>query len=253
MTRFFLFGSMTAMNIKKIGVTLLISFLLLGAVKEEEDAIGGDGTPPGASVSEEEGEKPPLQNSVKPPEGEAGANTEADTGEEEDSREDTPKQVETPSPQIGGQLSYQRLSPALLPEDFEIGPLAGGPEQEPILTPIRRLLQGLGEDRIEETLLVPELKSSIVRVLEDFPDGDLTYRLGKVNFLADGYASVNCRIYRPIEGGERAAAAGEFHLEYFGETWLIAAVDFDYQDLLQPYLERADPFEPQSYRWLELY
>ena len=244
---------MLPMRKKRIGVIILFIFLYLGSNTAEEGGADGEETPkvspapPAASASEEETQEPFLLNPVKPPNEDVDPATEAVPEKEE------PEKIENLPLEIRKKLSYQRLSPPILPEDFKIGPLGGGPEQEPVLNPVRQLLKGLSEGTTDETLLVSELRPSLMRILEDFPPGDLTYRLGKVHFLDEGYSSVNCRIYRPIEGDEQAVASGELHLEYFEGAWLIAAVDIDFQDLVRPYLRDTASFEPQTYRWLELY
>lgn len=228
--------------IKKQAPALLLILLLLGGCSPKEKEGANASIPPASPDASMEERKESL--SLNPI-----GSTEQATGPA-----DSFEAALEPLPMgIREKLSHRRLPRPILPEDRKIGPLGGGSEEEPVLAPLRRLFDGLSEGTVDSTLLLPELKEYLSRILEEFPSGDLTYRLGRVNFLEEGRTAVNCRLLRPLAGRQKASGSGEVHLEFSGGAWRIAAIDIDFLELTRPYSRDPVPFEPRTYRWLELY
>ncbi len=155
-------------------------------------------------------------------------------------------------------LPFRTLPKPVLPEDRSLGPLGGGEEDRPVLTALKPLMEALSQGKKPDTaLLSGRVKEGQElyweRFFLDFPAGDYRYRLGTVNYYAPGAASVNCRFFLPLPDGERAAAAGEFLFENQEGAWKVAGLHLNREDLENPYQVPAEPFEPQVYRWLQLY
>lgn len=155
-------------------------------------------------------------------------------------------------------LPFRILPSPVLPEDRYIGPLGGKEEDRPVhavLRPLLEVLSGGGKpegDLISRAFLEGQ-DFYWERFFTDFPSGDYRYRLGEVNYYAPGAASVNCRLFRPLPEGKTAAAEGEFILENREGGWKVAGLNITREDLTRPHQVMAEPYEPQVYRWLQLY
>lgn len=150
-------------------------------------------------------------------------------------------------------ITFSALSEPLLPEDKKIGPIGGGGEYATISMLIVDLFESVAKGATQEDLLHPEQREYLMRVLLDFPEGDISCRVGKVNPVEAGRVSVNCRIFRPLEGSLTASSSGEVHMEAFQGLWRVVSLDLDFAELNRPSSNSDDPIEPLTYRWLELY
>ena len=155
-------------------------------------------------------------------------------------------------------LPFRILPSPVLPEDMFIGPLGGKDADLPVYSVLNPLMEVLSRGgKPEKNLFTGSFLEGRdfywERFFTDFPEGDYRFRLGEVNYYAPGAASVNCRFFRPLPDGKKAAAEGEFILENQEGNWKVAGLNIDKEDLLKPHQVLSEPFEPQVYRWLQLY
>jgi hypothetical protein len=155
-------------------------------------------------------------------------------------------------------LPFRIIPSPVLPEDFFIGPLGGKDGDLPVYSVLKPLMEVLSSGgRPEKDLLISSFLEGQdfywERFFSDFPEGDYRFRLGEANYYAPGAASVNCRFFRPLPDGKKAAAEGEFILENQEGNWKVAGLNVAREDLLNPHQIGSEPFEPQVYRWLQLY
>jgi len=230
---------------KKTAILFLVSLiiLLMGCGSGKKD---GSPAPGSSGVSGED--SGPVTQLPSLPQRETGRATPAQEG---------PEQKELP---LGTRekLPFRVLPFPVLPEDRYIGPLGGQEEDRPVHAVLKPLLEVLsGGGRPEKDLISRHFLEGQnfywERFFTDFPAGEYRYRLGRVNYYAPGAASVNCRLFRPLPEGKTAAAEGEFILENREGQWKVAGLNLAREDLTRPLQMMTEPYEPQVYRWLQLY
>ena len=126
----------------------------------------------------------------------------------------------------------------LVPEDFDIGPLAdwlGGSKAERLArATAARFLAGLAGGKVPDTEILPERREELARSLRYYLDRRLVpsrYRLGPFVELEDG--SLRCRV-RLFGSGDAASTpgrspgstpgsgSGELYLSQAEGTWYVA-------------------------------
>jgi len=114
----------------------------------------------------------------------------------------------------------------LLPEDFDIGPLAdwlGGSKAERLArATAARFLAGLAGGKVLDTEILPERREELARSLRYYLDRRLVpsrYRLGPFVELEDG--SLRCRV-RLFGSGDAGSGSGELYLSKAEGTWYVA-------------------------------
>jgi len=148
-------------------------------------------------------------------------------------------------------LAYRTAVPPRLPEDMRIGPLGDTLAGDPLLTAAESFLRGLEEGKILRDLAAGSSRDYLEKVFQPIlEEGPLPvrYRLGIPRIYEPGKARINIRLY-----GTRGRTGGELLLEEEGAVWRIGDLQIDWNGLSEEYKKDFDLYEPQTYRWLELY
>lgn len=145
--------------------------------------------------------------------------------------------------------------PAVLPEDFRVGPLEdrlspGGTEQQ-ILKASESFLEALASGRFEQEAVLPESREELGRSLGYYIEEGLVptgYRLGRIFFeeapAPPESAWMNLRLY-----GSAGIAEGEMYLAASGGRWYVADIQAAFTQLREPYAQETERFVPSVYGW----
>jgi hypothetical protein len=156
---------------------------------------------------------------------------------------------------------FAQSSPRLLPEDFEIGPLAdrlgGSRSQRLARAAAQRFLSGLAGGKVPASEILPERREELERSLQYYLDRRLQparHRLGPFSELEDG--SLRCRVRLfgggPAQGAAPAAApaaapgstAGELYLASADGKWYLSDFQVGLTALGAAAERRAEKFVP---------
>ena len=152
----------------------------------------------------------------------------------------------------GSLLATGRSQAGILPEDFKIGPLAGGrsgsQDKDAAYAAASGFLSKLVAGTVDRQAMTPESQETLTDTL--------TYG------LQQGYAPSSFRVGEPKEetNGELAANVrlfdsdstieGEIYLSRAADHWLVADVQINLADLATPSTQPKEKFFPSPYRWL---
>jgi hypothetical protein len=138
----------------------------------------------------------------------------------------------------------------LLPEDFEIGPLAdrlaGSRPQRLARAAALRFLAGLADGKVPAAELLPERREELERSLQYYLDRKLLpsrYRLGPLIELGDGGLRCRLRLF-----GNPGTSAGELYLSYAEERWYVADAQVGLAALGEPSPRRQENYVPSEAR-----
>lgn len=224
---------------------LLAVFLLAGGCGPSRDSgnSGNSDTEPPASANTA---VPAERTQLRPPRPQQAARqTETPSGD----LPDGPSAVSSPAGLES--LAYRTAVPPRLPEDMRIGPLGDTPAGDPVLAAAESFLRGLEEGKILPELATGSSRDYLEKVFQPIlEEGPLPvrYRLGTPRIYEPGKARVNIRLF-----GTRGRTGGELLLEEEGAAWRIGDLQIDWTGLSEEYKKDFDLYEPQTYRWLELY
>ena len=118
----------------------------------------------------------------------------------------------------------------LVPEDFDIGPLAdwlGGSKAERLArATAARFLAGLAGGKVPDTEILPERREELARSLRYYLDRRLVpsrYRLGPFVELEDGSLRCRVRLFGSGDAGSSpGSSSGELYLSKAEGTWYVA-------------------------------
>jgi len=224
---------------------LLAVFLLAGGCGPSRDS-GNSGNSGTEAPAAENTAVPAERTQLRPPRPQpAPREAETPSGNPADgpSGVSSPAGLET--------LAYRTAVPPRLPEDMRIGPLGDSLAGDPLLTAADRFLRGLEEGKILRDLTAGSSRDYLEKVFQPIlEEGPLPvrYRLGSPRVYEPGKARINIRLF-----GTRGRTGGELLLEQEGSSWLIGDLQIDWTGLSEEYKKDFDLYEPQTYRWLELY
>ena len=144
-------------------------------------------------------------------------------------------------------------SPTLLPEDFDLGPLAdrigGSREERQAVAAAERFLDGLATGKVPAEDLLPERREELSASLSYYLDQGLrpvSHRLGALTLQTE-------------DGGERGAwfkvrltgnpgsSSGELYLKLREGRWYVSDVQVGLALLSQPAARREGKFVPSEY------
>ncbi len=145
---------------------------------------------------------------------------------------------------------------ALLPEDFQIGPLAdwlsGSRAERLARGAAARFLSGLAAGKVAGGEILPERREELARSLQYYLDRRLLparFRLGPFLELEDG--SLRCRV-RLFGGGDASAApgsaSGELYLSSAEQTWYVSDAQVGLVSLGTAAPPRREKFVPSEVR-----
>lgn len=146
------------------------------------------------------------------------------------------------------------LGPAtrLVPEDFEIGPLAdaraAGGDEKAALAAAAALLSSVAAGAPQAGQVTEDSRDAVLDLLSPVGapgQGPLAFRLGRPVTLPDGEISVNLRLLR----GE-GTAEGEMYMRRQDGRWLVADVQVNPAALAVARGKPEERFFPSPYRWL---
>ena len=149
------------------------------------------------------------------------------------------------------QLAYRVLKQPLLPEDMVIGPLGGEPGKNPVSVPLYGFFSALKSGNFNESFILESSRSYLKTVFQPILEEKLfpeSFRLGEPRIYEQGQASVNVRLFA---GSGRTA--GRVSMEMQDDVWKISDLQLDFTELKKEYKKDFEVYEPQTYRWLELY
>jgi hypothetical protein len=138
----------------------------------------------------------------------------------------------------------------LLPEDFDIGPLAdrlgGSRPQRLARAAAVRFLAGLAGGKVPGAEILPERREELERSLQYYLDRRLLpsrYRLGPFVELEDGSLRCRVRLF-----GDPGAGTGELYLSQADEKWYVADAQVGLAALGVPAARRGEKFVPSEVR-----
>ncbi len=141
-------------------------------------------------------------------------------------------------------------SPALLPEDFEIGPLgdglAGSRAERLARSAATRFLSGLTAGKVPAGEILPERREELARSLQYYLDRKLLplrYRLGPFIELEDGSLRCRLRLF-----GDPGAVTGELYLSKAEDAWYVADAQVGLVSLGTASPPRTEKFVPTEVR-----
>jgi len=155
-------------------------------------------------------------------------------------------------------------SARLLPEDFDIGPLAdrlaGSRPQRLARAAALRFLDGLAVGKVPAAELLPERREELERSLQYYLDRKLLpsrYRLGPLIELGDGGLRCRLRLFGSGAAGfapgnspdsTPGTSAGELYLSYAEERWYVADAQVGLAALGEPAPRRQEKYVPSEAR-----
>jgi hypothetical protein len=240
---------------------VLLSLLLAGACEKRDQAAQGGGPREGSGSTGTQ--SPGSEVPPTPAEGEVLPTREITLRRETAPPATGPARDGKPLPAAAGPAPAGGMAaallplggPALLPEDFRIGPLedrltAGGAEQK-ILKAAAGFLDALVSGTFAEAIVLPEKRPDLRRSLAYYIEEGLvpaTYRLGAI-YLEQGpstpeSASLNLRLY-----GSPGVAEGEMYLSLREGTWYVTDIQAGFPFLGEPYARETEKFVPSVYGW----
>jgi len=150
----------------------------------------------------------------------------------------------------------------LLPEDFEIGPLAdrlGGSRAERLArTTAARFLSGLAGGKVPASEILPERREELERSLQYYLDRRLLparHRLGPFIELEDGGLRCRVRLFSggpagsapaSVRGSAPGSASGELYLGSADGKWYLTDVQVGLVALGTAAPRRAEKFVPSE-------
>jgi hypothetical protein len=165
------------------------------------------------------------------------------------------------------QSEQQRLlaleSVQVLPEDFEIGPLADlagvSRSTQEMISVSTRFLDALQQGLVAEESLHAEVREELATSVRYYLERDLipvTYRIGAIttesyaeeeeqtSLLEQRTAWMNLRLF-----GSPGVTAGELYLERSGGRWYISDLQIDFERMGQKYVREQEQYYPSTYGW----
>ena len=199
-----------------------------------------------------------------------GKAVESEEGEVISKREITLTQAAPPQePQLAAvqQSEQQKLltleSAAILPEDFDIGPLADlvGVDRNilEMISVSTRFLNALQEGTIDRQSLHESVREELTTSIRYYLDRDLipvTYRIGVITMEASSgdeqepstlqrrSAWMNVRLF-----GSPGVSEGELYLERSGGRWYVSDLQIDFEGMGQEYVREQEQYYPTIYGW----
>ena len=141
-------------------------------------------------------------------------------------------------------------SAAVLPEDFEIGPLgeglSGSRAQRLARATAARFLSGLAAGKVPAGEILPERREELARSLQYYLDRKLLprrYRLGPFLELEDGGLRCRVRLF-----GDPGSASGELYLSKAEGAWYVADAQVGLLSLSAAPPPRPEKFVPSEVR-----
>jgi hypothetical protein len=138
----------------------------------------------------------------------------------------------------------------LLPEDFDIGPLAdrlGGSRAERLArAAAARFLSGLAGGKVPGAEILPERREELARSLQYYLDRKLLpsrYRLGPFVELEDGGLRCRVRLF-----GDPGSGSGELYLSSAEGKWYVADAQVGLAALGVAAPRRAEKYVPSEAR-----
>jgi hypothetical protein len=164
------------------------------------------------------------------------------------------------------QSEQQRLlaleSVPVLPEDFEIGPLAELVSVDrstlEMISVATRFLNGLVEGSVAEESLHAEIRQELTTSIRYYLERGLiplTYRIGAIttesygeeetaSLLEQRNARMNLRLF-----GSPGVSSGELYLERSGGRWYVSDLQVDFEQLGVEYARAQERYYPSTYGW----
>jgi hypothetical protein len=145
--------------------------------------------------------------------------------------------------------------PAVLPEDFRIGPLedplSADAGKRGILTVAEAFLRGLESGKVASETLLPERRAELERSLSYYLEQKLIpqgHRLGvlSIHRPADGQATawMNLRLL-----GSPGTSAGELYLSEQQGRWYVSDIQIGFETLAEAAEGPKQKFVPPAYGW----
>jgi len=232
------------------GLVLIFILLFTGCVKEEEPDKMAEKTETDGDSREDKITETTKSQTERPE-----RSLKIEMKDEETAGESTEKAEEDEKlPVLGKEfLLVNRGEAYIVPEDTVIGKLQPSFTDEAetinVFETVDTFLSYLSAGKIAERTIAPEWRPIIYRSLSFHiergatPD---TYRIGKAR-ISGGRGSANIRLIT-----DTGRTSGEVLLEPSDGRWLITEIQFDLQELTEPY-EKPEAYEPGVYRWLNQY
>jgi hypothetical protein len=150
----------------------------------------------------------------------------------------------------------------VLPEDFEIGPLAELVSVDrstlEMISVATRFLNGLVEGSVAEESLHAEIRRELATSIRYYLERGLiplTYRIGAITTESYGEeeatspldqrtAWMNLRLF-----GSPGVSSGELYLERSGGRWYVSDLQLDFEQLGLEYTREQDRYYPSTYGW----
>ena len=201
-------------------------------------------------------------------------NEQPDKSLPDDRLEDRPEQMSRPSALNEGtsekkveaeplpmssqeKLSRRRLGTRILPEDMEIGPLYLGhltsdnAFEAGAMKVAENFLSSLLTGKVDNKYISVEDLEYIREVMFPLENGDIElseYRLGVPVKDENDCFRMNVRFF-----GEPGRTAGEVFVCKEQDDWKITDFQVDLLQLKESYIKDYEVFEPEVYRWLEIF
>jgi hypothetical protein len=144
-------------------------------------------------------------------------------------------------------------SPALLPEDFDLGPLAdrlgGSREERQAAAAAERFLDGLATGKVPAEDLLPELRAELSASLGYYLDQGLrpvSHRLGALT-LETETGGERAAWFKVRLNGDPGSSSGELYLRLREGRWYVSDVQLGLALLGQPAARREGKFIPSQY------
>ena len=149
-------------------------------------------------------------------------------------------------------MAIGRDQAGILPEDFKIGPLAGGragsPDKTGAYTAASGFLSRLVAGTVDRQAIAPESQENLTDTLAyGLQQGYAasSFRIGEPKEEANGELAANVRLFDSDSSSE-----GEIYLARAADHWLVADMQIDLADLAAPSPAPKEKFFPSPYRWL---
>ena len=143
--------------------------------------------------------------------------------------------------------------PSLLPEDFELGPLAdrigSGRDERQAAATADRFLTGLATGKVPADDLAPERREELTASLTYYLDQNLRpvwHRLGPLT-METGVAGEHSAWIKVRLRGEPGSCSGELYLSRLEGRWYISDVQIGLAFLGEPAARREEKFIPLGY------
>jgi hypothetical protein len=140
----------------------------------------------------------------------------------------------------------------ILPEDFKIGPLAGGrsgsADKDAAYTAASSFLSRLVAGTVDRQAIAPESQESLADTLAyGLQQGyaPSSFRIGEPKEETNGELAANVRLFDSDSSSE-----GEIYLSRAADHWLVADLQINLAGLGTPSTSPKEKFFPSPYRWL---